>query len=95
MELLELQAMGNPEDALKSVRVKPQVSRSAFLSYLDSVIALAFEKVSLRNTTNSERISWCRVINGAVLAGTPLLRDVELDALKADVELIKKKLGKV
>ncbi len=83
------ESTGKPEDFLKAAKGK-SVSRSAFLQYLDAVIAIAFEKTQLRNTTNSERISWCRVINGAVAAGTPLLRDAELEQLKDDVAELKR-----
>lgn len=77
------------------MKSKPGVTRAHFLIYLDEIIRLCFEKVNLRNTNNSERQGWVRCITSAVAAGVPLVRDAELDALKADVELIKKKLGKV
>ena len=82
----------SPEEFLKKLHSKPVVTRAHFLTYLDEVIRLCFEKVNLRNTNNSERQGWVRCITSAVAAGVPLVRDVELDELRADVESIKKRL---
>jgi len=83
----------SPEEFLKKLHSKPGVTRAHFLIYLDEVIRLSFEKVNLRNTNNSERQGWIRCINSAVAAGVPLVRDVELDDLRRDIDVIKKRLG--
>jgi hypothetical protein len=87
-------SQSSPEEFLKGIRNKPKVSRNDFLAYLDEAIRISFEKVNLRNTNNSERQGWIRCITSAVAAGVPLVRDVEMDALRADVDELKKHILK-
>lgn len=68
------------------------VSRDELLIYVDEVLSICFEKIHLKNTTNSERQGWVRLINGAISCATPLLRDSELADLQKQIDEIRARL---
>ena len=84
--------MDTPEDFLQKVKVESPLERRSLLVYLDDVIKTSFSKLNLANCKNTERQGWLRVVvNACAVAGT-ILKDVELNELKDEIEKIKKRL---
>lgn len=69
--------------------------REGLFSKLDDVISLSHKKVMLeRGNSDSQKQAWSRVLISAISAFGDILKDSELDALKADIELIKLEINK-
>ena len=69
------------------------LSREELLSTLRTVIELTFKKINYVNCSNSDKQAFMRIVNSAVSSATPLLRDNQLEELKAEVEKIKQHLS--
>jgi len=95
MEAKEKSSQGSPTEYIEIVKQKGRLSRHDLLDYADSVFKLAFEKIYQKNTSAPDKLGWARIINGTIASVSPVLRDTEVDQLRADVEAIKAKLGKV
>ena len=70
------------------------LKRPEVLQALRDIIDQAFVKVNNRYTPNNQKIAWSRVLVQACAAATLLLRDVDLDDLKARLEKIEKVASK-
>jgi len=69
--------------------------RDKLFSYLDDIIALSHGKATTeRGNKDQSKQGWARVLISAIATYGALLKDVELDELKLEVEEIKKALQK-
>jgi len=69
--------------------VKTRESRRELLDNLDEVIETALMKFSKAKASNRDRQSWGRLIVTAVEEFGKILRDVDLDDLRARVERLE------
>jgi hypothetical protein len=74
---------------LRNLSGKPVVSREEAMLSLRLVMDEAFDKIGLRNTRNSERIRWCRLIVSAAQVVASIQKDVELEQLRDEIEALK------
>ncbi len=82
-------AVEKPKVFLEKLRDKPSLDRASLLLYLDEVCHIAFTKLYLKNSANTEKMGLGRVIVSAVGVATPLLRDAELSELKGEVAALR------
>ena len=66
--------------------------RRELLGHLNAVLEVAFEKYSNPRTKNSERQSWGRLIVNAVSCAAGVLKDADIDELKARLETVEEGL---
>lgn len=67
--------------------------RETLFNKLDDVIAISHKKVTAeRGSSDNSKQAWSRVLIQAISAYGNILRDSELDDLKADIEAIKEEL---
>jgi len=68
--------------------------RENLFSKLDDVISIAHKKVTAeRGNADASKQAWGRLMVQAVGVYGNLLKDVELERLASDIEMIKQKLG--
>lgn len=72
---------------------KPLPNREDLLRAIQRVLDVAFPKFEGRNTKNSEKLSWGRLIVQAVSAGASVLKDAELDQLAQKIEDLREDLS--
>lgn len=65
------------------------LNRPEVLQVLRDIIDEGFNKVNNRYTVNTQKIAWSRVLVQACAAATLLMRDVDLDSLKARLEALE------
>ena len=74
-------------------RTKPKAAqeetRQWILEHLREVMDIAMQKVTSHKTLASDRIKWSRIAIGAGQACNAVLRDVEIDALKQQINELK------
>ena len=69
--------------------------RDNLFSKLDDVITLSHRKVTAeRGNSDSAKQAWSRVLISAIATYGNILKDSELDDLKAEIELIKVEIKK-
>lgn len=74
--------------------VPAPLSREDVLEAIRRVMDTAFTRVDNRYLRNQEKLGWARVIVGAAGAAASLLRDEDLDDLKARIEALEEVKGK-
>lgn len=68
--------------------------RAKLFCYLGDVIVLSHKKITAeRGNSDNAKQSWSRVLISAVATYGTLLKDVELEQLKVEIEEIKTVLG--
>jgi hypothetical protein len=69
--------------------------RETLFSKLDTVIDISHKKITAeRGNSDGQKQAWSRVLISAISAYGNILKDSELDDLKADIELIKLEIKK-
>ena len=69
--------------------------RERLLGDLIKVRQLGFKKIELKNTANSERISWARVIINSCKVSDQIMKSKEQDEVVRDVLELKKMVDKM
>ena len=64
-------------------------TRQWILEHLREVMEIAMQRVTSHKTLASDRIKWSRIAIGAGQACNAVLRDVEIDALKQQINELK------
>lgn len=67
------------------------LKRAEVLEAIKRVLDLSFSKLENRYTKNPEKIKWSRIVVQASAAAGSLLRDTDLDDLKARVERLEER----
>ena len=67
--------------------------RKALLIDLENVKEIAFSKIELRNTKNSEKIRWAGVVIRACGVSDQILRNKELEELDSRLKMIEVAIG--
>ena len=94
-ERVEVDSEKSPGEFLEGLRSKGSLSRADLLTYSGEIFRIAFLKLYGKSTSAPDKLSWARVVTSCITAVGPILKDTELDELRADVESIKARLGKV
>ena len=66
-----------------------ETSRDWLLQRLHNILEIAMERVENRKTPPGDRIKWSRIVIAAGQACNSVLRDVEIDALKHQIQELK------
>jgi hypothetical protein len=66
--------------------------RQEYLDYVQRVLAMAIYKYEHKQTKNSERIAWGRLVINAIAAGNSVLKDQDLDDLQERIQQLELKL---
>ena len=69
--------------------VTQEETRQWILEHLREVMEIAMQRVTSQKTLASDRIKWSRIAIGAGQACNAVLRDVEIDALKQQINELK------
>jgi hypothetical protein len=86
--------MKTSKKVLNKLDVKLAESRRiVYLTQLDQVIELALSKYSLKQTKNSERIRWGRLVVQAIHAGASIVKDHDLEDILQRIQHIEEKLS--
>lgn len=86
--------MSKPGEVSEDSDANMPRERRKLLRHLDSVLEVAFDKYSNVRTKNTERMAWGRLIVNATAAAGDILKDVDLDDLKARVLALEEVKGK-
>jgi hypothetical protein len=74
--------MVSPREVVDKLSVKSLESRrEVYLHKLDQVAELSLSKYLHKQTKNTERIRWGRLMVQAVQAGASIVKDIDLDAI--------------
>jgi hypothetical protein len=82
------------EDALKQVSAEI-TDRERLLRDLVKVRQLGFKKMEYKNSSNSERISWARVIINSCKVSDQIMKSKEQDEIVYDVLELKKAVNNI
>jgi hypothetical protein len=77
------------EDDSTTHNVTHKETRQWILEHLREVMEIAMQRVTSHKTLASDRIKWSRIAIGAGQACNAVLRDVEIDALKQQINELK------
>lgn len=67
-----------------------QHPRTRYLQYIQRVVELALYKFEHKQTKNSERIAWGRLVVQAITAGNAMLKDQDLQAITVKLAELEK-----
>jgi hypothetical protein len=70
-------------------KIAHEETRLWILEHLREVMEIAMQRVTGQKTLASDRIKWSRIAIGAGQACNAVLRDVEIDALKQQINELK------
>jgi len=79
----------NAEAGRTTHKVSEEETRQWILEHLREVMEIAMQRVTSHKTLASDRIKWSRIAIGAGQACNAVLRDVEIDALKQQINELK------
>jgi hypothetical protein len=71
---------------------QPATPRKQYLDYISRVLEMALYKFEHKQTKNSERIRWGRLIVHGITAGTAVLKDQDLEALQQRLQRVEAQL---
>lgn len=77
---------------LKVSGVEP-LSREETLAALARVLDMAFSRMDNRYLKNAEKVQWARIVVAGTAAAAPLLRDKEIEEIKADIEELQGRMS--
>ena len=77
------------EDTSVPTPAAEEQTRQWLLQRLREVMEIAMQRVTSSKTPASDRIKWSRIAIGAGQACNAILRDVEIDALKQQINELK------
>ncbi|MCJ7632585.1 hypothetical protein MUP77_09370 [Candidatus Bathyarchaeota archaeon] len=80
----------SPKNVL-SEALKTSSKREEYLSAIDRVLEMAFEKLENRYTKNPERLAWARIAVSCCISGSSILNDSTLEDLVRRVEALEAK----
>jgi len=86
---VSLPAVKSNRQATSGELVAAQPSRDWLLEQLRQVLEIAMERVGNSKTSASYRIRWSRIVIAAGQALNSVLRDVEIEALKQQINQLK------
>ena len=79
----------NAQDGRTTHKAAQEETRQWILEHLREVMEIAMQRVTSHKTLASDRIKWSRIAIGAGQACNAVLRDVEIDALKQQINELK------
>ena len=79
----------NAQDGRTTHKPAQEETRQWILEHLREVMEIAMQRVTSHKTLASDRIKWSRIAIGAGQACNAVLRDVEIDALKQQINELK------
>jgi hypothetical protein len=79
----------NTEAGHTTHKTAQEETRQWILEHLREVMEIAMQRVTSHKTLASDRIKWSRIAIGAGQACNLVLRDVEIDALKQQINELK------
>ena len=79
----------SPEAGRTTPKAAQEETRQWILEHLREVMEIAMQRVTSHKTLASDRIKWSRIAIGAGQACNAVLRDVEIDALKQQINELK------
>jgi len=79
----------NAEAGRTTHKPAQEETRQWILEHLREVMEIAMQRVTSHKTLASDRIKWSRIAIGAGQACNAVLRDVEIDALKQQINELK------
>jgi hypothetical protein len=79
----------SPEAARTTQKAPQEETRQWILEHLREVMQIAMQRVTSPKTLASDRIKWSRIAIGAGQACNAVLRDVEIDALRQQINELK------
>lgn len=82
------QSTSNPTEPPPAPTLEP--TRSWLLVHLRQIMEIALERVTNPKTPAPDRIKWSRVLISAGQACNSILRDVDIEALKKQIEDLKR-----
>lgn len=86
---------GVPKKSLDSqpkFRSKRALTRMKALKTLNGLIDISKFRLEYPYTANPQRLAWARVLARAIAASGPLLRDLDLDEMRARLDKVEEAL---
>jgi hypothetical protein len=77
------------ESGCTTQKIAQEETRLWILEHLREVMQIAMQRVTSPKTLASDRIKWSRIAIGAGQACNAVLRDVEIDALRQQINELK------
>lgn len=76
-------------DTTHGIRLLQEESRQWLLQRLHEIMEIAMQRVTNPKTPAGDRIKWSRIVIAAGIACNAILRDVEIEALKQQINDLK------